>query len=77
MTEPLSPKMIRRFRLGRVWATTWRALVKYNETDGEQRAASVGRHGRQRLAVLAGLLVRRVVQPRRRRRHLRPARGPT
>lgn len=42
MTEPAKPqpKITRRLRLGRAWATTWRALVKYNETDGEQRAAS-------------------------------------
>src|SRR5687767_6453592 len=29
----------RRF-LGRAWAVLWRALTKYDETDGEQRAAS-------------------------------------
>jgi YihY family inner membrane protein len=27
-------------RMGIIWATCWRALVKYRETDGEQRAAS-------------------------------------
>lgn len=42
MTEPiqLPPKITRRNRFGRAWATIWRALVKYSETDGEQRAAS-------------------------------------
>ena len=34
----LRPKILRFFR--QVWAVIWRALVKYTETDGEQRAAS-------------------------------------
>jgi len=34
----VGPHLLRWLR--RVWAVTWRALIKYDETDGEQRAAS-------------------------------------
>jgi Ca2+-transporting ATPase len=37
-THPQPPPWRR--RLGRVWAVLWRTMVKYAETDGEQRAAS-------------------------------------
>ncbi len=44
-------------RLGRVWATLWRALVKYNETDGEQRAASFAYYALFSLMPLTVLLI--------------------
>ncbi len=52
-TKPLS----RRLRLGRFWATTWRAGLKYNETDGEQRAASFAFYALFALLPLTVLLI--------------------
>ncbi len=41
MNETLPPRRRWLARAARrVWAVTWRALVKYDETDGEQRSAS-------------------------------------
>ncbi len=57
MTELTKPKIIRRIRLGRAWATTWRALVKYNETDGEQRAASFAYYALFSMLPLVVLLI--------------------
>ncbi len=41
----------------RVWAVTWRALVKYDETDGEQRAASFAYYAFFALFPLVVLLI--------------------
>src|SRR6187431_2429131 len=56
MPEP-EAKLTRRQRMGRIWATVWRALVKYNETDGEQRAASFAYYALFSLLPLMVLLI--------------------
>jgi YihY family inner membrane protein len=50
-------KLQRRLRIGRIWATIWRALVKYDETDGEQRAASFAYYALFALLPLIVLLI--------------------
>lgn len=51
-----SPPPKRNF-LGHLWATIWRAVVKYNETDGEQRAASFAYYALFSLLPLTVLLI--------------------
>jgi YihY family inner membrane protein len=50
-------KLSRRLRIGRIWATVWRSLVKYDETDGEQRAASFAYYALFSLLPLMVLLI--------------------
>ncbi len=50
-------KPTRRQRIGRIWATIWRALVKYTETDGEQRAAAFAYYALFALLPLTVLLI--------------------
>ena len=50
-------KLPRRLRMGRIWATIWRAFVKYDETDGEQRAASFAFYALFALLPLTVLLI--------------------
>ncbi len=57
MSEDQVRKMAKRRRVGRVWATIWRALVKYNETDGEQRAAAFAYYALFSLLPLTVLLI--------------------
>ena len=57
MFEDHVRKMTKRRRIGRVWATIWRALVKYTETDGEQRAASFAYYALFSLLPLTVLLI--------------------
>jgi len=40
MSDILERRMARRRRIGRMWVVVWRTVVKYTETDGQQRAAS-------------------------------------
>jgi len=40
MSETQVRRLIRRKRIGRLWAVLWRAAVKFTETDGQQLAAS-------------------------------------
>jgi YihY family inner membrane protein len=56
MPDP-EANLTRRLFMGRIWATTWRALVKYNETDGEQRAASFAYYALFSLLPLTVLLI--------------------
>jgi membrane protein len=53
-TEPPKPKVN---RMGGIWATCWRALVKFHETDGEQRAASFAYYAFFSLIPLLVLLI--------------------
>lgn len=46
-----------RRRVGQVWATLWRTMVKYVETDGEQRAASFAYYALFSLLPLLVLLI--------------------
>lgn len=56
-TQPdIRPKTHRQ-RMGRIWATFWRAGAKYNETDGEQRAASFAFYALFALLPLTVLLI--------------------
>ena len=57
MSEIRQNKLTSRQRIGRVWATIWRALVKYTETDGEQRAASFAYYALFALLPLTVLLI--------------------
>lgn len=57
MSELPTPKLTRRQRIGRIWATIWRGLVKYDETDGEQRAASFAYYALFSLLPLTVLLI--------------------
>jgi YihY family inner membrane protein len=57
MPAPSDAKLNRRKRLGRIWATIWRGCVKYNETDGEQRAASFAYYALFSLLPLLVLLI--------------------
>jgi membrane protein len=60
MNDPMSeiePPKPRKYRMGAIWATCWRALVKYNETDGEQRAASFAYYAFFALIPLLVLLI--------------------
>ena len=59
MIEPASTPTTpdRRRRMGRVWAIVWRAMVKYIETDGEQRAASFAYYALFSLLPLLVLLI--------------------
>ncbi len=57
MTSPTESPFLRQTKLGRVWATCWRAMVKYNETDGEQRAASFAYYALFALMPLTVLLI--------------------
>lgn len=57
MAEKTSTKLARRLRIGRMWATVWRGLVKYDETDGEQRAASFAYYALFSLLPLMVLLI--------------------
>lgn len=57
MPEKIEIRLSSRQRIGRVWATTWRALVKYAETDGEQRAASFAYYALFALLPLTVLLI--------------------
>ena len=50
-------KLRKRMRIGRIWATIWRSLVKYSETDGEQRAASFAYYALFALLPLTVLLI--------------------
>ena len=50
-------KITRRMRIGRIWATVWRGVVKYDETDGEQRAASFAYYALFSLLPLTVLLI--------------------
>jgi len=43
--------------MGAIWATCWRAVVKYHETDGEQRAASFAYYAFFSLIPLLVLLI--------------------
>ena len=56
MSERIA-KLTRRQRIGRIWATVWRGLVKYDETDGEQRAASFAYYALFSLLPLTVLLI--------------------
>ena len=47
----------RRMRIGRIWATIWRGVIKYDETDGEQRAASFAYYALFSLLPLTVLLI--------------------
>lgn len=51
------PPLTHRQRVGRIWATLWRAFAKYNETDGEQRAASFAFYALFALLPLTVLLI--------------------
>ena len=57
MPEITAAKLTRRRRIGRIWATIWRGLVKYDETDGEQRAASFAYYAFFSLLPLTVLLI--------------------
>ncbi len=57
MSENHVHKLTNRQRIGRVWATIWRAVVKYTETDGEQRAASFAYYALFSLLPLTVLLI--------------------
>ena len=59
MIEPAPSPTIpaSRRRIGRVWAIVWRAMVKYIETDGEQRAASFAYYALFSLLPLLVLLI--------------------
>ncbi len=57
MISPTEPSLSRHTRLGRVWAICWRAMVKYSETDGEQRAASFAYYALFALMPLTVLLI--------------------
>lgn len=59
MTAPFPPPNVpaRRLRIGRMWAILWRAMVKYIETDGEQRAASFAYYALFALLPLVVLLI--------------------
>lgn len=57
MPEKSENRLTKRQRIGRVWATIWRALVKYTETDGEQRAASFAYYALFALLPLTVLLI--------------------
>lgn len=60
MTTPDNPHphpSPRRRRIGRVWAVLWRTMVKYTETDGEQRAASFAYYALFALLPLLVLLI--------------------
>lgn len=57
MSDTRENKLTNRQRLGRVWATIWRAGVKYTETDGEQRAASFAYYALFALLPLTVLLI--------------------
>src|SRR5687767_15557015 len=50
-------KLARRKRIGRIWATIWRGVIKYDETDGEQRAASFAYYALFSLLPLTVLLI--------------------
>src|SRR5688572_14534011 len=50
-------KLARRKRIGRIWATIWRGVVKFDETDGEQRAASFAYYALFSLLPLTVLLI--------------------
>ncbi len=56
MSEP-APQQAKVYRLGTIWATCWRAFVKYHETDGEQRAASFAYYAFFALLPLLVLLI--------------------
>jgi YihY family inner membrane protein len=57
MPQHSEHKLTSRQRIGRVWATIWRAGVKYTETDGEQRAASFAYYALFALLPLTVLLI--------------------
>jgi len=58
MTEPIPPTIPEhRRRIGRLWAIVWRAVAKYIETDGEQRAASFAYYALFSLLPLLVLLI--------------------
>src|SRR5687767_5474712 len=57
MPDNHAAKLSRRMRIGRIWATIWRGLVKYDETDGEQRAASFAYYALFALLPLMVLLI--------------------
>ena len=57
MSDIHQNKLTNRQRIGRVWATIWRATVKYTETDGEQRAASFAYYALFALLPLTVLLI--------------------
>src|SRR3954463_5143716 len=57
MSELTPAKLTRRLRMGRIWAIIWRGVVKYDETDGEQRAASFAYYALFSLLPLMVLLI--------------------
>lgn len=57
MHEIDAAKKSRRMRIGRIWATIWRTIIKYDETDGEQRAASFAYYAFFALLPLTVLLI--------------------
>ncbi len=57
MSETAVPPAPQKHRLGHFWATTWRAGVKYVETDGEQHAASFAYYALFSLLPLLVLLI--------------------
>ena len=57
MPDNHDAKLTRRKRIGRIWATVWRGVVKYDETDGEQRAASFAYYALFSLLPLMVLLI--------------------
>ena len=57
MTEKHDRRLRRRRRIGRFWAVVWRTLVKYNETDGQQRAAAFAYYALFALLPLLVLLI--------------------
>lgn len=57
LPENTESKLSRRQRIGRIWATIWRAGVKYTETDGEQRAAAFAYYALFALLPLTVLLI--------------------
>ncbi len=57
MSQPESPDKPKFTHLGKVWATIWRAGVKFHETDAEQRAASFAYYAFFALLPLLVLLI--------------------
>jgi Ca2+-transporting ATPase len=57
MSDTQDLRMKRRRRIGRVWAVIWRTGVKYNETDGQQRAAAFAYYALFALLPLLVLLI--------------------
>lgn len=57
MSSAVPPKYQKSSRRGYIWATCWRAIVKFRETDGEQRAASFAYYAFFALLPLTVLLI--------------------